>query len=85
MGAAGLITGSTVGAGILALPQVTYEAGFAPSAALLLGSWAVLALEALLVAEVRALPGLACLLGGRSAATHSPARRRAHRRQFEAR
>ena len=41
-----------VGAGILALPVVTQHAGFQPSAAMLLGSWAVLQLEALLIAEV---------------------------------
>jgi tyrosine-specific transport protein len=41
-----------VGAGILALPVVTQGAGFCPSASLLVSSWAVLQLEALLIAEV---------------------------------
>ena len=41
-----------VGAGILALPAITQSTGFYPSTALLLGSWAVLQLEALLIAEV---------------------------------
>lgn len=51
-GAVALIMGSTIGAGILALPEVTAAAGFAPSAATLCGVWAVLTAEALLLAEV---------------------------------
>eukprot|EP01024_Parvocaulis_polyphysoides_P055679 TRINITY_DN5736_c1_g2_i1.p1 TRINITY_DN5736_c1_g2~~TRINITY_DN5736_c1_g2_i1.p1 ORF type:complete len:520 (+),score=37.80 TRINITY_DN5736_c1_g2_i1:72-1562(+) len=51
-GAIALVTGSTVGAGILALPTVSAEPGFFPSASVLIGCWAVLSLEALLIAEV---------------------------------
>lgn len=52
VGAVALILGSTVGAGILALPSVTAPAGFAPSAATLVGVWALLTAEACLLAEV---------------------------------
>lgn len=52
LGCIALITGSTVGAGMLALPAVTAPAGFLPSAAGLTTTWAVLLLEALLMAEV---------------------------------
>ena len=44
--------GSTVGAGILALPAVTAPAGFLPSAATMVAVWALLAAESLLLAEV---------------------------------
>jgi tyrosine-specific transport protein len=47
-----LITGSTVGAGMLALPAVTAPAGFIPTAAGLSATWLLLTLEALLLAEV---------------------------------
>ena len=47
-----LITGSTVGAGMLALPQVTAPAGFVPTTAGLGITWAMLTMEALLLAEV---------------------------------
>ena len=43
--------GSTVGAGILALPAVTAPAGFLPSTATMVGVWMLLAAEALLLAE----------------------------------
>ena len=43
--------GSTVGAGILALPTVTAPAGFVPSGATMIAVWALLAAEALLLAE----------------------------------
>eukprot|EP00892_Ulva_mutabilis_P005722 jgi/Ulvmu1/3521/UM163_0002.1 len=56
IGGAGLVTGSTVGAGILALPAVTHSTGFGPTTTLLLVCWAVLQLEALLLVEVN----LAC-------------------------
>lgn len=52
IGGAGLVTGSTVGAGILALPAVTHSTGFGPTSSLLLGCWLVLQLEALLIVEV---------------------------------
>lgn len=51
-GAIALITGSTVGAGMLALPEVTAPAGFGPTAAGLIATWALLVAEALLMAEV---------------------------------
>ena len=51
-GAISLITGSTVGAGMLALPEVTAPAGFIPTAAGLCLTWVLLAAEALLMAEV---------------------------------
>jgi hypothetical protein len=51
-GAISLITGSTVGAGMLALPEVTAPAGFYPTAAGLLATWALLTAEAMLMAEV---------------------------------
>eukprot|EP00897_Mesotaenium_endlicherianum_P004229 jgi/Mesen1/3834/ME000207S02840 len=51
-GAMALITGTTVGAGILALPAVTAPAGFFPSATVLCSVWAFLVVEALLLAEV---------------------------------
>jgi len=52
LGAVALITGSTVGAGMLALPQATAAGGFLPSVAVLFFSWLLLASEALLMAEV---------------------------------
>ena len=52
MGAVALITGSTVGAGILALPQTIAPAGIGPSSAVLVACWTLLVCEALLLAEV---------------------------------
>lgn len=49
--AAALVAGTTVGAGVLALPAATAGAGFAYSSGVLVGSWAFMALAALLVAE----------------------------------
>ena len=40
-----------MGAGILALPAVTAPAGFVPSAATMVAVWALLAAEAMLLAE----------------------------------
>ena len=51
-GATALVAGTTIGAGILALPAKTLEAGFAPSAVVLVGAWAYMAASALLIAEV---------------------------------
>ncbi|CAM6034823.1 unnamed protein product [Sphagnum compactum] len=51
-GAVTLITGTSVGAGILALPATTAPAGFVPSAVVMGLSWGFLLLEALLLAEV---------------------------------
>ena len=52
LSAVALIVGSSVGAGVLALPAVSAPAGFAPSATALVGVWALLTAEALLIAEV---------------------------------
>lgn len=52
LGAVALITGSTVGAGMLALPAATAGGGFLPSAGVMTISWALLTLESLLIAEV---------------------------------
>ncbi|KAI8100449.1 hypothetical protein M9435_006933 [Picochlorum sp. BPE23] len=51
-GAMALIIGSTIGAGILALPDITQDAGFVPSTTGLVGVWAFLVGQALLLAEV---------------------------------
>jgi tyrosine-specific transport protein len=51
-GAVALITGTTIGAGSLALPSAALPAGFEPTAAVLLGTWALLLGEGLLLAEV---------------------------------
>lgn len=51
-GAIALITGSTVGAGMLALPEVTAPAGIVPTAVSLTATWVLLTLDALLIAEV---------------------------------
>jgi len=51
-GAMALIIGSTIGAGILALPDITQDAGFVDSSMGLVGVWAFLVCQALLLAEV---------------------------------
>lgn len=51
-GAAVLVAGTTVGAGILALPAVTQPVGFAPSSVGLLIAWLYMAATGLLIAEV---------------------------------
>lgn len=51
-GAMALIIGSTIGAGILALPDITQEAGFVDSSVGLIGVWGFLVCQALLLAEV---------------------------------
>lgn len=62
MGAVALITGSTVGAGMLALPAVSAPAGIVPTSAGLVAIWGLLTLDALLIAEVN----LAALAARRS-------------------
>ena len=52
LGAIALVAGTTVGAGILALPAKTFEAGFAPSAVTLLLCWLYMSSTGLLLAEV---------------------------------
>ncbi|EFN53483.1 hypothetical protein CHLNCDRAFT_136774 [Chlorella variabilis] len=51
-GAVALITGSTVGAGMLALPAVSAPAGIMPTSLSLTAIWGLLTLDALLIAEV---------------------------------
>lgn len=52
IGSTALIAGTTVGAGILALPAVTLPSGVLPSTALLIGVWLYTVLSGLLIAEV---------------------------------
>ena len=52
LGSAALVAGTTVGAGILALPAKTLAAGLAPTATLLVGGWVFMAATGLLIAEV---------------------------------
>lgn len=47
-----LISGTTVGAGILALPAFASKAGFIPSSLTLFGSWVVMTFSGILIAEV---------------------------------
>jgi len=47
-----LVAGTTVGAGILALPAVTQPAGFVPSTVALTGAWMYMATTGLFIAEV---------------------------------
>jgi tyrosine-specific transport protein len=47
-----LVTGTTVGAGVLALPSSTAAAGFGPSTLALLATWAFMASTGLLFAEI---------------------------------
>ena len=47
-----LVAGTTVGAGILALPQVASAPGFLPSTVGLFGAWVFMATTGLLIAEV---------------------------------
>ncbi|CAA7390431.1 unnamed protein product [Spirodela intermedia] len=51
-GAVSLIIGTSIGSGMLALPQKTSHTGFVPSAVFMAACWAFLMLEALLLAEV---------------------------------
>ncbi|MEM7557279.1 MAG: aromatic amino acid transport family protein [Cyanobacteria bacterium P01_A01_bin.84] len=52
LGSTALVAGTTVGAGILALPAVTVGAGIIPSTILLLGVWLYALISALLIAEL---------------------------------
>eukprot|EP00929_Paragymnodinium_shiwhaense_P097087 TRINITY_DN58851_c2_g1_i1.p1 TRINITY_DN58851_c2_g1~~TRINITY_DN58851_c2_g1_i1.p1 ORF type:complete len:477 (+),score=82.51 TRINITY_DN58851_c2_g1_i1:38-1468(+) len=47
-----LVAGTTIGAGVLALPAVTQPAGFVPSTVSLLGCWVYMVVTGLLIAEV---------------------------------
>jgi len=60
-GSMALVAGTTVGAGILALPAVTQDAGYLPSSAVILGCWAFSCVTGLLLAETNIR--LMCELG----------------------
>lgn len=51
-GSVALVAGTTVGAGILALPAVTLPSGILPSTVLLIAVWGFVVVSALLIAEV---------------------------------
>jgi len=51
-GCIALVAGTTVGAGILALPAETHEAGFLPTVVLLVVGWLYMSATGLLIAEV---------------------------------
>jgi tyrosine-specific transport protein len=52
LGAAALIAGTTVGAGVLALPTATAAAGFLPSTAAMVLAWVYMTMSGLLIAEL---------------------------------
>ena len=52
LSSAALIAGTTIGAGILALPAVTLPAGLLPSTLLMMASWLYMVFSGLLIAEV---------------------------------
>jgi len=54
LNAVALVTGTTVGAGVLALPATTAAAGFVPSTAALVGAWVFMCSTGLLFAEIAA-------------------------------
>ena len=49
-----LVAGTTIGAGVLALPSVSYEVGFLPSLMGLLVAWLIMCSSSLSIAEVSA-------------------------------
>ena len=49
-----LVSGTTIGAGMLALPEVAREPGFIPSTLTLVGCWVFMSITGLLIAEVAA-------------------------------
>ncbi|KAL5209290.1 hypothetical protein ABZP36_004913 [Zizania latifolia] len=51
-GAAALVVGTSIGSGILAVPESTAAAGFVPSAACMVTCWAFLVIEAFLLVEI---------------------------------
>ncbi|KAL9234834.1 hypothetical protein vseg_009659 [Gypsophila vaccaria] len=68
-----LVAGTTVGAGILAIPAVTQESGFLASAVACIGCWAYMVVTGLLVAEVNL--NTMCELGSGGVSLVSMARR----------
>ncbi|KAI7844273.1 hypothetical protein COHA_002071 [Chlorella ohadii] len=74
LGAAALVAGTAVGAGILAIPAITAESGFAASSVALVGGWAFSVATGLLIAEVNI--NLLCEVGaGRGVSISSMAQR----------
>ena len=61
MGSIALVAGTTVGAGILALPAVTKDAGYVPSSAVIVACWLYSCVTGLLIAETNIR--LMCELG----------------------
>ena len=76
-GATALVAGTTVGAGIIALPAKTLAAGFLPSTAALVGSWLYMAATGLLLAEVNL--NTLCVLERDAVSLNSMAARRSAR------
>ncbi|KAK9673545.1 hypothetical protein RND81_12G174500 [Saponaria officinalis] len=68
-----LVAGTTVGAGILAIPAVTQESGFLASAVACIGCWAYMVVTGLLIAEVNL--NTMCELGSGGVSLVSMARR----------
>ena len=52
LGAAALVAGTTIGAGVLALPAATVSSGFLPSTGALILSWVYMTISGLLLAEL---------------------------------
>ena len=73
LGAVSLVAGTTVGAGILALPAVTRSAGFLPSASAICAGWLFMTATGLLLAEVHLQT--ACELGSGGVSIFSIAER----------
>eukprot|EP00177_Eucheuma_denticulatum_P005393 GFKZ01009812.1.p1 GENE.GFKZ01009812.1~~GFKZ01009812.1.p1 ORF type:complete len:564 (+),score=21.84 GFKZ01009812.1:220-1692(+) len=61
LGCAALVSGTMIGAGVLALPKVAAPAGFVPSAAALMAVWVYMVATGLLISEVTI--NTACKLG----------------------
>ncbi|KAL2941379.1 Tyrosine-specific transport protein [Bienertia sinuspersici] len=68
-----LVAGTTVGAGILAIPAVTQESGFLASAVACIGCWAFMVVTGLLIAEINI--NTMCELGSGGVSLVSMARR----------
>lgn len=68
-----LVAGTTVGAGILAIPAVTQESGFLASAVACIGCWIFMAVTGLLIAEVNV--NTMCELGSGGVSLVSMAKR----------
>eukprot|EP00892_Ulva_mutabilis_P010671 jgi/Ulvmu1/7977/UM004_0210.1 len=73
IGSATLIAGTTIGAGILALPAATKEAGFGPSCVTLVGFYMFSAISGLFLTEVNI--NTVCELGGGAVSLQSMVKR----------